>query len=50
MKMADMDGNGEIEYSEWLMATLNLNNLITEDKLKHAFGFFDKDKNGYISI
>jgi Ca2+-binding EF-hand superfamily protein len=23
LKLADMDGNGEIEYSEWVVATTN---------------------------
>lgn len=37
MKIADIDGSGEIDYSEWLMATVNKKNLVTEDKLKTAF-------------
>jgi calcium-dependent protein kinase len=45
-----MDGNGEIDYSEWLVATTNTKNLVSDEKLKVAFGFFDKDGNGSISI
>lgn len=44
--MADIDGNGEIDYSEWLMATLNKKQLVTNEKLRNAFVFFDKDGDG----
>lgn len=37
MKVADIDGSGEIDYSEWLMATVNKKNLVSEDKLRTAF-------------
>lgn len=50
MRLADIDGSGEIDYSEWLIATVNKKNLISEEKLKVAFEFFDKDKSGSISI
>ena len=44
-----MDGSGEIDYSEWLVATINRKNLLSDEKLKHAFAFFDKDGSGSIS-
>lgn len=44
--MADLDGNGEIEYSEWLVATINRKQLLTNEKLRNAFSFFDKDDSG----
>ena len=50
MKIADIDGSGEIDYSEWLVATLNRKNLISEEKLRTAFSYFDKDNSGSISI
>ena len=50
MKIADLDGSGEIDYSEWLIATINRKNLISEEKLKSAFQFFDKDGSGSISV
>jgi calcium-dependent protein kinase len=50
MKIADIDGSGEIDYSEWLVATVNKKNLVSDDKLKNAFEFFDKDCSGSISI
>lgn len=48
--MADIDGSGEIDYSEWLVATLSKQSLISEEKLQIAFKFFDKDASGSISI
>ena len=33
MKLADFDGNGEIEYSEWVVATMDKHNLLTDEKL-----------------
>ena len=45
---ADVDGNGEIDYSEWLMTTINRKQLVTNEKLRNAFNFFDKDGSGQI--
>ena len=50
MKKADIDGNGEISYSEWLAASGDMKKLITDEKLNTAFKFFDKDDNGQISV
>ena len=50
LKSADIDGSGEIDYSEWLVATLNRKNLISDEKLRIAFAFFDKDGSGSISV
>jgi calcium-dependent protein kinase len=30
---ADQDGNGEIDYSEWQIATINKNQILQENKL-----------------
>ena len=50
MKLADIDGSGEIDYSEWIMATANKKSLISEEKLRNAFKYFDKDGSGSISL
>ena len=50
LRVADIDGSGEIDYSEWLVATLNRRSLISDEKLQIAFGFFDKDGSGSISV
>jgi calcium-dependent protein kinase len=30
---ADQDGNGELDYSEWQVATINKNSILQENKL-----------------
>jgi len=30
LSVADADGNGEIEYSEWVIATINKQNLLSD--------------------
>ena len=39
----DYQGNGKINYSEFLAATLNLNTMIDDAKLKAIFEMFDTD-------
>ena len=49
LEVADADGNGEIEYSEWVIATINKKDLLSDDKLVTAFALFDADGGGSIS-
>lgn len=49
MNDMDIDGNGMIEYAEFLAATVKMNLIITERNLRSAFKHFDKDKSGYIT-
>jgi serine/threonine protein kinase len=49
MCLVDIDGNGYIEYQEFIAATYDKKKLLTEYNLKKAFELFDKDKNGKIS-
>lgn len=49
MKNVDIDGNGVIEYTEFVMATMNEKNLVSQEKLQAAFRMFDKDNSGTIS-
>jgi calcium-dependent protein kinase len=46
----DVDGSGEIDYTEWALGTANKDFLFTEPKLKQAFQLFDSDGSGKISI
>ena len=48
-KEVDLDGNGTIEFSEWIVASIDKNSLITDEKLKMAFALFDTDGGGTIS-
>ena len=45
----DIDGNGSIDYTEFVMATMNERDLVSQQKLKAAFRLFDKDGSGAIS-
>ena len=46
----DIDGSGFVEYSEWVIATIDKKVLFTKEKLKIAFDLFDKDQGGTISV
>ena len=43
---ADVDGNGTIDYIEFITATMHMNRVDREDHLYKAFVHFDKDKSG----
>lgn len=47
---ADVDGNGTIDYIEFITATMHLNRMEREDHLYKAFEYFDKDKSGLASL
>lgn len=49
MKIADADGSGEIDYSEFVVATMDKKKLLSNEKLETAFNLFDKDGSGSIS-
>lgn len=48
-KEIDIDGNGTIDYTEFVMATMNEKNILSNEKLEQAFKMFDKDGGGTIS-
>ena len=50
MADVDLNGNGQIEYSEWLVATTKREHLLNEQKLRQAFRYFNKAGNGRISL
>ena len=37
MKNADIDNSGCINYTEWMMATINIKQLLSEQRLEMAF-------------
>jgi calcium-dependent protein kinase len=49
LKQLDNDGNGYIEYEEFLRATMDMDVLLTENNLRMAFNFFDTDNSGKLS-
>lgn len=49
LQRVDANRSGEIDYSEWIVATINKEKLLSKDKLRAAFCLFDKDGSGAIS-
>jgi len=45
----DVDESGAIDYSEFVVASMNEKNLLSNNKLQSAFKMFDKDGGGSIS-
>jgi calcium-dependent protein kinase len=50
MEAADVDGNGSIDYIEFITATMHMNRMDREDHIYRAFQYFDKDSSGYITV
>lgn len=46
MDQADTDNSGSIEFSEWVVVSINLKKTLTDEKFKAAFDLFDLDKTG----
>lgn len=49
MEAADVDGNGSIDYVEFITATMHRHRLERDEHLYKAFSYFDKDNSGYIT-
>eukprot|EP00550_Attheya_septentrionalis_P003731 CAMPEP_0198281010 /NCGR_PEP_ID=MMETSP1449-20131203/1035_1 /TAXON_ID=420275 /ORGANISM="Attheya septentrionalis, Strain CCMP2084" /LENGTH=725 /DNA_ID=CAMNT_0043976623 /DNA_START=130 /DNA_END=2307 /DNA_ORIENTATION=+ len=45
----DLDGTGNIRYTEFLAATIEAHGVINEERLAEAFDRLDSDDSGYIS-
>ncbi|GMH11479.1 hypothetical protein Nepgr_013320 [Nepenthes gracilis] len=50
MEAADVDGDGTLEYGEFVAVTVHLKKMANDEHLRRAFSFFDKDKSGYIEF
>jgi len=48
LKSADTDGSGEINYTEFLAATMDASLFMREEYLRGTFKMFDKDNSGKI--
>ena len=46
----DMNGNNYIDYTEFLAASMDQKIFMKEENLRHAFSYFDKDKDGLITV
>lgn len=49
-KCLDFDKNGKIKYTDFLLATINKNEALTEANISFAFHHFDTDNNGFITL
>lgn len=49
-KCLAFDKDGRIKYTEFLVATINKNEALTDANIKFAFHHFDTDNNGYITL
>lgn len=45
----DVMGDGKINYTEFLIATMDRKNMYDEEMLWATFSFFDFDSSGYIT-
>jgi calcium-dependent protein kinase len=48
-KKIDPEGSGEIYFTEWVVATIDREILLTSEKLKAAFQLFDDDGGGTVN-
>ena len=47
---ADVDGDGALNYGEFVAVSVHLKKMANDEHLHKAFSFFDHNKNGYIEI
>jgi calcium-dependent protein kinase len=49
MRIIDVDGNGFIEYEEFLRASIDINKILTDNNIKIVFQLFDANNTGKIT-
>ena len=49
IKQVDYRGNGKINYSEFVAATISVKKVLTNEKLYVLFKHFDVDDSGFIT-
>ncbi|GFZ12077.1 calcium-dependent protein kinase 1 [Actinidia rufa] len=50
MDVADVDGNGVLDYGEFVAVTIHLQRMENDAHFRRAFMFFDRDGSGYIEL
>ena len=50
IRKVDSDGNGVINYSEWLLAAVDKERLLERKKIEQAFNMFDVNGDRKVSI
>jgi len=49
LNAVDNNNSGAIDYTEFVMATMNRQKLLSKERLEAVFKMFDKDGNGYLT-
>lgn len=47
---ADVDGDGSLNYPEFVAVSIHLRKMANDEHLHKAFSFFDKNQSGFIEI
>ncbi|KAK6247753.1 hypothetical protein QUC31_019318 [Theobroma cacao] len=50
MEAADVDGDGTLNYGEFVAVSVHLKKMANDEHLHKAFAFFDLNKSGYLEI
>ncbi|GLT49745.1 hypothetical protein SLA2020_232790 [Shorea laevis] len=50
MEVADVDGNGVLDYGEFVAVTIHLQKMENDEHFRRAFMFFDTDGSGFIEL
>ncbi|GAB4856032.1 Calcium-dependent protein kinase 8 [Ancistrocladus abbreviatus] len=50
MEAADVDGDGTLNYGEFVAVSVHFKKMANDEHLHRAFSFFDRNKSGYIEI
>ncbi|KAF5447782.1 hypothetical protein F2P56_033305 [Juglans regia] len=50
MEAADLDGDGTLNYGEFVAVSVHLKKMGNDEHLHKAFAFFDRNQSGYIEI
>lgn len=50
MEAADVDGDGTLNYGEFVAVSVHLSRMANDEHLHKAFAFFDRNQSGFIEI
>ncbi|CAH9128609.1 unnamed protein product [Cuscuta epithymum] len=50
LEAADVDGDGNLNYGEFVAVSVHLRRMANDEHLHKAFSFFDRNRSGYIEI
>ncbi|KAH7838441.1 hypothetical protein Vadar_026384 [Vaccinium darrowii] len=50
MQAADVDGDGTLNYGEFVAVSVHLRKMANDEHLHKAFAFFDQNQSGYIEV